>query len=40
MMDGAYGGFGVAFSWVFMILGVVALVLLIIWLTKQITRKK
>ena len=40
MMSSIYGGFGVAFSWIFMLLGSVALVLLIIWLAKQITRKK
>lgn len=41
MFGGAYGGsFGFIFSWAFMILGSVALVLLIIWLAKQITRKK
>jgi len=41
MMGGAYGGsLGIVFSWIFMILGSVALVLLIVWLAKQITKKK
>ena len=41
MMGGTYGGsFGMAFSWIFTILGSVALVLLIVWLAKQIMKKK
>lgn len=44
MMGGAYGyGFGFIFGWIFMSLVIVALVLLIVWLTKQINnngRKK
>ena len=39
MMSGAYGmGFGI-FGWIFSLLVLVALVLLIIWLTKQIQKK-
>lgn len=36
MMYGAYGGTGMIFSWLFGILVLFALVLLIIWLIKQI----
>lgn len=39
MMSGAYGYGGMAFGWIFGLLIVVALVLLIIWLTKQIQKK-
>ena len=40
MMSGGYGwGMGL-FGWIFGILVLVALVLLIIWLTKQINKKK
>ena len=39
MMMGSFGGFGVLFGWVFMILIIVALVLLILWLVKQIQKK-
>lgn len=42
MMGGMYGGYGVGimlFSWSFAILVLVALVLLIIWLIKQIQKK-
>ena len=39
MMSGAYGfGTGMVFGWIFMILVIVALVLLIIWLIRQLTQ--
>ena len=39
MMSGVYGyGGGFIFGWIFMILVAVALVLLIIWLVKQLTQ--
>lgn len=38
MMSGTYGyGGGFIFGWIFMVLVAVALVLLIIWLVKQLT---
>ena len=38
MMSGSYGfGGGFIFGWIFMILVTVALVLLIVWLIKQLT---
>ncbi len=43
MMQGFYGGYGMYganfFGWVFMLLVIVALVLLIVWLYKQIQKK-
>ena len=38
MMSGTYGYGGAAFGWIFSILVIVALVLLIVWLIKQIQR--
>ena len=39
MMSGAYGyGTGFIFGWIFMILVALALVLLIIWLVRQLTQ--
>ena len=39
MMSGSYGyGPGFIFSWIFMVLVAVALVLLIIWLVRQLTQ--
>jgi len=42
MMDGFYGGSGFIFGWIFMLVVLVALVLFIIWLIKQLQndRKK
>lgn len=39
MMSGAFGMGGMFFGWIFGILVLVALVLLIIWLVKQIQKK-
>lgn len=39
MMTGVYGGFGMAFGWFISLLVLVALVLLIFWLIKQIQKK-
>ncbi|VVB79159.1 Uncharacterised protein [uncultured archaeon] len=41
-MMGSYsaGGYGWIFGWIFMALASVALILLIIWLAKQISKKK
>lgn len=39
MMTGIYGYGGMAFGWLFGILVLVALVLLIVWLIKQIQKK-
>ena len=39
MMYGAYGTGGIFFGWLVSILVVIALVLLIIWLVKQIQKK-
>ena len=40
MMYGGYGSGAAIFSWAFGLLVIVALVLLIIWLAKQIQKKK
>lgn len=39
MMGGSYGYGGMFFGWVFTILVIVALILLIVWLIKQIQKK-
>ena len=38
-MMGSYGTSGMLFGWLFMLLVIVALVLLVIWLIKQIQKK-
>ena len=39
MMGGMYGGTGMFFGWIFGILVLLALILLIVWLIKQIQKK-
>jgi len=39
MMSGQYGVWGVLFGWLFGILVIVALILFIIWIIKQIQKK-
>jgi uncharacterized membrane protein len=40
MMNGSYGYWAMAFGWIFGLLSLVVLVLLIIWLMKQIQKNK
>lgn len=40
MMSGIYGSFGLMFGWIFMIVVLVALILFIVWLIKQLNGGK
>jgi len=40
MFGGTYGGsFGATFGWIFMLLGSIALILLTVWLIKQLMKE-